>query len=328
MISRPHLLRFFVLTLLLLLSACAGLRPKFAGPALWRVESQHEDQTETLWLFGTIHRLPNFQLSSKTLKNLTGTRLFNLPHYSWSTIQLRQAVQKVDNLYVEILPLQGADLAKTLATELAVADSQTQPLQEVLDEAQYQQILEAAARRGITEEVIDRADPLLAFTLFANMPPQQSRRQEVGADVWLLLYANNLHKPVHGLEVLQDRILAIKHAISRLHGADQAQVLLQFLRTEASEVDSSDASYQAMYEYWLDGNVAVFDRSLRQHAAELPEIHEAFTAARNYHWIETLDELLHNGEDEFIAVGMAHVAGPDNLIELLESRGYQVERVQ
>jgi len=49
-------------------------------------------------------------------------------------------------------------------------------------------------------------------------------------------------------------------------------------------------------------------------------------ADRTWRWLPKVEDILTKG-DAFIAVGAAHVLGPDGLLELLEDRGYRVERV-
>jgi len=49
---------------------------------------------------------------------------------------------------------------------------------------------------------------------------------------------------------------------------------------------------------------------------------------RNAKWAKKLDERLHGAGTSFVAVGMAHLAGPGSVIDDLSKLGYTVTRIQ
>ena len=337
----PALFRLPALLLLAALSAallaaggCATVTQPHRGPPLWQV--QHDG--DMLWLFGTIHRLPDYTRVERIAarRRRAATLIRRIPPMPWRTIAVRQAMRSSQRLVVELVPVADQDVAALLQQQRGQQQRKRQPLQQAagkplldyLGPQEHQTVLDAAARRGIDENDLRDADPLLVFSLFANTQPATYGVFEPGADFWLLFEATQREMPVTGLETLSDRITALQNAIARLRGAEQAQVFLRYLQTELGEVAVSDPEYQELIRLWLNGDTATLAHRMQRYAEYLPAIHQAFIVERNRQWLQRISAMTGNDEDEFVAVGVGHLVGPDNLVELLQRAGYSVTRVQ
>src|SRR5690606_40845094 len=84
-----------------------------------------------------------------------------------------------------------------------------------------------------------------------------------------------------------------------------------------------------LVEAWARGDVAVIEQmGVDDMREESEEVYEALLARRNADWAGQIEELLEGRGVAFIAVGSAHLAGPDSVQRLLEQRGVTVDKVQ
>ena len=58
------------------------------------------------------------------------------------------------------------------------------------------------------------------------------------------------------------------------------------------------------------------------------EVHDALLTRRNVNWAGQIETMLEGEGEIFIAVGSAHLAGPQSVQAILGRRGVRVERVQ
>jgi uncharacterized protein YbaP (TraB family) len=70
-------------------------------------------------------------------------------------------------------------------------------------------------------------------------------------------------------------------------------------------------------------NLARLLNSLVEEAG--PEVYRAVITDRNSRWTLEIERMLAGQDNVFIAVGVAHLVGRDNVIEQLRARGHRVE---
>ena len=58
-----------------------------------------------------------------------------------------------------------------------------------------------------------------------------------------------------------------------------------------------------------------------------PNSYKQIITDRNNDWLPKVEAMFNNDKNEFVLVGVAHLAGQDSLLTLLEDKGYKVSLV-
>lgn len=279
----------------LLLAACAEPEPSSAptDPLLWEVAGP-DGQVEG-WLYGTIHALPDGA--------------------EWRDAATDGAIAAADTLVVEVADLD--DRAALSRAFLSAARSEGLPLLE---------------DRVPPRQRADLAD-LVRETPYS---PRDFRRIETWAAGLILAQAVRSGAE-SGNGVDRALIAAFRgRRIEELEGAgsqfaifdglaeEDQRAMLSAVIDEASQPDRSGAAL----DLWLAGDEAGLTEETTRGILSDPEVRDALLVRRNQAWSERVEKGLAGPERPFVAVGAAHLVGPDGLVALLKAAGYTVRRVR
>lgn len=291
-------LRFSALALLLALAACGGdasdaPEPPAPAPLLYTIASP--DGAIEGWLFGTIHALP--------------------AGVAWRTAAIDEAVAKADLLVVEIAALDDqAAIAHTFAA-LATTPGQAE-IGSRIDPALRPQLLALIEQVGHDPADFAATETWAAALMLAQSEDSGSARN--GADRALL--ADFANRPIRELEGAA-RQLGI---FDRLPQSDQRDLLAGVIEEARMRAADPDRLRRA----WLAGDEAAIIEATTQGILADPELRQALLVDRNRAWNARILPLLKDAPQPLVAVGAAHLVGPDGLVELLRQAGYRVERVR
>jgi uncharacterized protein YbaP (TraB family) len=126
-------------------------------------------------------------------------------------------------------------------------------------------------------------------------------------------------KEIVGLETLEFQ-LGIFDSLSR---QSQQAMLEQTL----AEIDEAETALAEMVDAWRDGELEELSAELLDDFDDFPGLHEALVAKRNRSWVPLLEAMLDDGRRHLVVVGALHLVGSDSVIDLLQARGHDVERL-
>jgi uncharacterized protein YbaP (TraB family) len=143
---------------------------------------------------------------------------------------------------------------------------------------------------------------------------------ENGVDAWFLRLASN-SKPVVQLESLEEQLAIFGGLPPALEEA--------LLREMLSQTDAFVETTHAILRAWEAGDEARLLELLLGPSddASLGPFHQKMFVERNYRMAERLVALARDGGKRFVVVGTGHLIGPESVPELLEARGFEVQRV-
>lgn len=288
------MIRALIAILLLVTAACGQREAPYppAKPALWAVEDREGHPRG--WLFGTIHALPDGS--------------------EWRTPVLARVIETAGMLVVEVRDLDPQRTAAIL--ERLATDEPGPPLARRLPPAGRDRLAEFLAKRAVPATRFDAletwAAALALSRLAANMPAAN------GVDLAVMAQFDT--RPIEELEGAAGQ-LAIFDALPE---RDQRSLLTAVL----VERRDPTADARALAKAWLAGDLASLERTVRGGLLADPALHRALAVDRNTAWATKLMPLFESDRRPLVAVGAAHMLGPEGLPALLAAQGYRVVRLQ
>lgn len=294
---RKSLIGRWIAALGLALAALSPAAARAPRPALWAVS----DPDTTIYLFGTIHLLPE--------------------KYAWRTERFDQAIAGSQQLVLETI-VDDKDPAKLMAALSSLAFSPgLPPLSERVPAAKRAALDAALAKSGIPRIALDRMETwAAAFMLFGNQYKDMGLKSGEGVEIVLRKRFLSDGKSIGELESNVEQ-LAFFDALSEKAQRDLLEGAIEQPR-------DMNKQFGGMLAAWARGDVAAIARSFNRDLASSPELKEALIKRRNANWSQWIEQRMATPGTLLIAVGAGHLAGSDSLIDMLRREGLKVRRIQ
>lgn len=271
------------------------------NPALWQVKGVHG----SVYLFGTVHVLKK--------------------DMQWETPQIKEALKASDTLYLEITEVDTASVAKVQPLVMQLGLDPEHPLSTKLTPADVTALDEAIKKLGLPgEAAIEPMRPWLVYLTLSVLPAMKAGYSATsGVDPTLMAEAKGVGKPVKGLETAEQQI----RFFSSFPEAQQVQLLHE----EIADLSKSSDQLNTIVADWASGDVekiaALENDEIR---VKHPDLYQKLLVGRNENFATQIAAILANpaANTTFVAIGAAHLAGPDSVIRMLETKGYKVARVE
>src|SRR5690606_23734228 len=92
------------------------------------------------------------------------------------------------------------------------------------------------------------------------------------------------------------------------------------------ELAKPASAIEQLAELWRAGELETLARELEGEFEGFPELYRALVVERNERWIPVIEGFLREPRRYLVVVGALHLVGRGSVVELLEQRGYKVER--
>ena len=282
----------------LLLAACGdepdpygdGPRP---SPMLYEVRIG--DSEPQAWLFGTIHALPD------------GTR--------WRTPELDASIDNAGMLMVEIAALENEPQIAAVFARLAGTPGQPDVGTKV-PASQRPQLFDMIRQAGFSPSEFGGTETWAVALLLAQLG--SSGAPENGVDRAII--RDFLGRDIEEFEGVEKQLGIFDNLPER----EQRDLLAGVIE----DIEAVRADPGKLRRAWLNGDEDALIEASNDGIMADPELRNALLVNRNQDWLAQIQPAIEDKRRPMIAVGAAHLVGPDGLAEMLRKKGYTVARIQ
>jgi len=254
----------------------------------------------------------------------TSNRVYLLGSVHLLRAQDHPLPQVIDNVYDDAetlymeLDMDDLDplLMQSTINRLGMLDDGTS-LRDVMGDDLYAEAMTVATELDIPLEMLERTEPwFAAITIEQLALARIGFNPSYGVEMHLLQKATRDGKAILGFE-------SVEQQLAYLDGLSldaQRELLMQTLTESATIREIMDDLILA----WRSGDIDYLEQTLLEDVSGYPELYDTIVANRNRLWVDTIDELLQQGEDYLVVVGALHLVGEDGLPQLLEQRGVRI----
>jgi hypothetical protein len=260
-------------------------------PALFRIVNGKS----TVYLLGSIHVLP--------------------VKFSWRSPAIDQVIGAADVFMFEAnLDFATAEFHYFLDQHGYLPRGQT--LHQMLSPVALQQYVALIRDLHIDPNRLDYFRPGVAVLLLEETVLGSRGALGPGVDAMLVRYAKAHAKEVDYLETLESHF----ELLTTLGGGDKVTILEKSLASR----ENSNEKYRATLSAWAKGDLA----QLNALDDEEPNQRVLLLDNRNRAWLPRIEAMLNVPKTSLVTVGALHLAGSNNVIDLLCTRGWKVQRIQ
>ncbi|MFT3722815.1 MAG: TraB/GumN family protein [Hyphomonadaceae bacterium] len=281
------------------LAMAAGALPAAAQPAFWVIK----DADSTIYLLGTIHLLK--------------------PETTWHGPKLDAAMKEATELWLELPTtnpeaMQGEMLQ--LVTKYGLAPQA--PLSKDLTPEEMKTLDEAAKLAGLTAAQLNFFRPwFAALTISTAAMTHAGYDTASGVDGKVEAIFRAREITPKGLETAEQQI--------RIFAGMSREQELKYLRETMEEYENASVELDQMVTQWAAGDVDNLEKLLvEEMKSEGSDLYQALLVDRNANWAVKIEDMLKGKGTVFIAVGAAHLIGPDSVLAMLKAKGIASKRVQ
>lgn len=267
-----------------------------AAPALWRLA----DDDTTIYLFGTIHILPD--------------------GYRWRNAAIDRALGDADLLVLETVFENGESESAQLMMQLGVTPG-LPPLSARVVPEQWPELAAMIARGPFPKEFLDQLESWAAALMLVGVTLNDLDLAEAdGVEDQLEAMFRESGRPVAGLETPAEQIGFFDGLPEEAQRA--------FLATVIDSPGNVREEFDAMIGSWSRGDEAGIAAAFDDELEVTPALRDALLTGRNRRWAAWIARRMDEPGTVFLAVGAGHLAGGESVQHFLAERGLEAVRVQ
>jgi uncharacterized protein YbaP (TraB family) len=265
-----------------------------AEPAMWVIRTSDS----TIYLIGTMHLLKHGA--------------------EWNSTKVRKAVTDSTELWLEVADIDNQASIAPIVTQYGL--DMEHPLSSKLTATQKQKLDTVAATYGFPTAMLEPMRPWIAAVTFTMLPLQKAGYDpDAGIDRALRAQAATEGDKILGFETAEEQI----RFLADLPEADQ----IAFLDETLTDAEKGMDQLEKMAKAWMDGDSDTLSNIMVNEVKKAsPALYQKLLVQRNVAWSNQIVKMLKTPGVRQIAVGAAHLVGPDSVQVQLAKRGIKVDR--
>jgi uncharacterized protein YbaP (TraB family) len=280
--------RFYFLVLLLSFSYISFGQN---SSLLWEISGK--DLSQSSYLFGTMHAMPNAQ--------------FFIPK------GVTESFQKCSKLILEV-KMDDPAIQPSLLKAMIMKDS---TIDQLLTAEEFKKAdLFFKDSLGFSLHLMNKMKPLFLSSLTI---PKLAGKSFSSFENTFMEMAKKYHIEIAGLESVDEAMAQV----DKISLSDQAKMIMDFV----NDFDKSKREFQELLHCYLEQDVNKLYQLMIKDDDEFKLFGNSLLKERNLLWLSRIENYVKEGCC-FIAVGGGHLGGDDGLLKLLERDGYSVKPIQ
>ena len=264
-----------------------------AQSSVWQVSKGND----SLFIGGTVHILPKAEMP--------------LP------AEFNHAYEQADTIILEAPLPDPADTNAQMQMLGALSYTNNETLSQKL-EPQVKVSLENKLNEfGANLAKLDGFRPAMVSIVLMSMELQKQNLMGEGVDAYFTKKATEDNKTKNYLETMEFQLELFK---TMGQGNEN-----DFIKRNLSELHNYGDMFEELLTAWRQGDTDTLNKvALEDMQQNDPTSYKQLIADRNNDWLPKVEAMFNNNKSEFVLVGVAHLAGQDSLLTLLENKGYSV----
>ncbi len=273
---------------------CVWGAPAGAEPALWKVTGPGA----VVYLFGTVHVLR--------------------PDTQWRSAKIDSALHGADALWLEVPDADDTAAMQPLVMKYGL--DVAHPLSTKLDAAARAKLATVAGGLGLSAQALEPMRPWLAGLSLEVLPLVKAGFDpKSGVEQVLKAQEQAAGKPVYGFETAEQQV--------RYLADFTPAVELDFLKSSLEDADKATDTIDKMVVAWAAGDLGALETLMNGDMRDqYPDIYDRLLVQRNQRFAVKIADLAKGRGVVFVAVGAAHLVGPDSVQADLAKLGLSAVR--
>ncbi len=267
----------------------------WAESSVWKVTKGND----YIYIGGTVHILPPSE--------------FPLP------AEFEQAYKKSDAIVLETKLPDPSDSAFQMKMMQTMAYSKGKTISEFLSPKTQQQLSDYITSLGADFAIFANFKPGFLITMLTMLEAQKAQLSGEGVDIFYSKKASTDNKAIEYFETADFQM----NMIAQMGQGNEEK----FIKSSLEQMQDFKGVFLGLLKAWRAGNTEQLNKLAIEPMKDDPETVKLMLTDRNKNWIKDIDKMFTDNDKEFVLVGVAHLAGKNNVLALLKNKGYQIEKL-